>query len=78
MAITKTEGAKQLREKLTGWGAQSEMARRLGVSATSVSDWLAGMARPSHVHRVMIEKMLGISAASWLTPREAKRLAASF
>lgn len=50
--------------------SQSELARQIGVSQPSVSEWTRSMARPEHHHRVAIERLLQIPASDWMTEDE--------
>lgn len=59
-----TLGARLLREILTRqtFGA---VARRLGVDESLVRRWAREQDRPSRVHRLRAEGVLGIAATSW-------------
>lgn len=49
---------------------QSELARRLGVSQPSVSEWVRMRSRPESHFRAAIERELGIPQADWMTAEE--------
>ena len=76
MAFTETRGAAALKKHVSAWGAQSVLAKRLGVSNSAVHDWAHGVSRPKYAHRVLLARILGIEIDAWLTPSEAAKIAA--
>jgi transcriptional regulator with XRE-family HTH domain len=72
------------REQLVAWakasprGAQTKLARDLGVSKPSLSAWVNGHARPEHHHRVVLERLTGIPADAWMTESERSAWARAF
>lgn len=76
---TKTDGCKALNDWLAGGPArisQGYLADRLRISQGSVSLWCRGVSRPEHHHRLALEHVCGIDPMAWLTPAEARSLAA--
>lgn len=66
------------RKFLTDAGlTQAEAAKRLGVSAPTMHDWLTGAKRPTAVWRDAIERLSSgsVPASSWVTPEERTRVA---
>lgn len=52
--------------------SQAELARRLGVSQPSVSEWTRCRSRPETHLRLAIERLLGIPAGDWMTADEQR------
>jgi transcriptional regulator with XRE-family HTH domain len=50
--------------------SQAELARRIGVSQPTVSDWANAKIRPEAHHRQAVERVLGIPADGWMTDAE--------
>lgn len=48
--------------------AQSELARKLGVSPQAVGDWVHGRAIPSPKLMAQLEDLLGIPMRAWTVP----------
>ena len=55
--------------KSNDWN-QVDFAAELSTHQTSVSSWLTGRQRPEHHLRIAIERMTGICALDWMTPKE--------
>ena len=67
----RTEGRKLLRAKIaSGEWSQSEVARRLCKTQSSVSLWCSGASRPESPMREALELLLGIPRAAWDTRGE--------
>ena len=48
----------------------SGLAREIGVSQPTASDWVNGKSRPDAHLRAAIERLLGIKAEHWMTDAE--------
>ncbi len=70
-----TEGAEALKA-IVERPTKTELAERLGVSKQALDQWLQGQSRPTSHRREIIERVLGIPAAAWLTDDERAELAA--
>lgn len=55
--------------------SQTRLAEQLGVKQALVSQWLAGVARPSPRLRHALEAVCGIPVAEWLDASEAAGVA---
>jgi hypothetical protein len=67
------------RDKLLKWleadstRSRTQVARALGISQPAVSNWLRGVSRPEHMHRVALERLCGVPAGDWDTDEERAR-----
>ncbi len=52
--------------------SQAELARKLGVSAQSVSDWVAGKSKPKPDLMAQIEDLTGIPMRAWTEEIESE------
>jgi transcriptional regulator with XRE-family HTH domain len=51
---------------------QVSLGKMLGVSQSSVFEWLKGTSRPTASNRALLAQIAGISETDWLTDAERK------
>lgn len=71
--VTTTKG-RELLASAASTSSQVQLAKDLGRTQATVSRWIAGMARPDPVSRMLMSRKLGIPVDAWLTADELNEL----
>lgn len=77
--MSRTKAAHALGERLAPQkqtlASQSDLARALGVTPQSVSNWVNGQSKPAPENMRRIEDLLGIPMRDWTEPEESSPVA---